>query len=195
MWRPFEVKGVSSHAGNHHKDGINAIEEIAHQIIRLHQSTDYSKGTTVNVGKISGGTRTNVVPEEAEVEVDLRMTTLAEAVRMDAYIHDAHSVVPGTSIEVTGGLNRPPMERTKGNVELFNVAKNIAAELGFEVDEAAVGGGSDGNFISAMGIPVLDGLGAVGDGPHAENEHILIDKMPERAALLAQLLLEICHGE
>ncbi len=189
-----KIKGVAAHAGNHHEDGVSAIEELAHQVLRLQKVTDYSKGTTVNVGIVKGGTRTNVVADEAEAEVDFRVSTQLEAQRVEEYLRTLQPKLVGTSIEITGGLNRPPMERSSGTARLFDIAREIAIELGFDIHEASAGGGSDGNFVSAMGVPVLDGLGAVGDGPHAEYEHVLIDKLSERAALVAELLLEVSQG-
>jgi glutamate carboxypeptidase len=187
-----KIKGVAAHAGNHHENGVSAIEELAHQIIKLHQATDYAVGTTVNVGIVNGGTRTNVVADEAIAQVDFRIKTQSEAERVQNYIYGLKPTLQGTSIEVSGGLNRPPMERIPETIKLFEMARAIALDLEFDIDQAEVGGGSDGNLVSAMGVPTLDGLGAVGDGPHAENEHILIDKMPERAALVAHLILELC---
>lgn len=185
------VHGRSTHAGNHHEDGINALEELARQIIVLQGLTDYEKGTTVNVGVAQGGTRSNVVPEYAKAEIDLRVKTMSEAQRLTDTILGLKPFLKGSSLEVTGGINRPPMERSDKTALLFNTAKEAANELGFELNEATVGGGSDGNFTAALGIPTLDGLGVLGDGPHAENEHILIDALPTRAALFANLLLKI----
>jgi glutamate carboxypeptidase len=185
------IKGKASHAGNHHADGISAVQEMAHQILFLHSLTDYEKGTTVNVGIAHGGTRTNVVAERAELGIDLRISSLAEAERVSAAILGAAPHVSGISLAVEGGINRPPMERTAETERLFRLASECAAELGFTLTEAAVGGGSDGNFTSALGIPTLDGLGAIGDGPHAEYEHILIDQLPVRTALFAKLLTKL----
>jgi glutamate carboxypeptidase len=187
----IKVKGVASHAGNHHEEGISAIEELAHQIQTLHKLTNYNEGTTVNVGTIQGGTRGNVVADGAEAEIDLRVTTVLEADRMEKLIRGLQPKLKGSSIEVTGGINRPPMERTAATEELYKKAYRIATTLGFDLTEASVGGGSDGNFTAALGIPTLDGLGCVGDGPHAEYEHILVDTLPQRSALVAQLLTEL----
>jgi glutamate carboxypeptidase len=185
------VRGRSSHAGNHHADGINALEELARQIVALHELTDYEKGTTVNVGVAQGGTRSNVVPDYAEATIDLRVTTINEAKRMTDAILGLKPFLKGASIEVSGGINRPPMERTDQTAMLFEIARTVGSELGMELTEASVGGGSDGNFTAAQGIPTLDGLGVEGDGPHAENEHILIDTLPKRSALVASLLLRL----
>lgn len=189
----FEVsiKGKASHAGNHHEDGISAIQEMAHQILFLHSLTDYTKGTTVNAGVAKGGNRTNVVADFAEIQVDTRMTSIEEAERISDLIKATKSYVEGTTIQVEGGINRPPMERTEKTAELFNLAKECGKELGLSLEEASVGGGSDGNFTAALGIPTLDGLGAMGDGIHAEYEHILIDQLPVRTALFAKLLARL----
>ncbi|MFM1652079.1 M20 family metallopeptidase [Brevibacillus sp. B_LB10_24] len=187
----IKLKGRASHAGNHHEDGISAVDEMARQILFLHSLTDYSKGTTLNVGIAHGGNRVNVVAEQAELHVDLRVTSLAEAERISSLVTAAKPHREGIIMTVEGGIERPPMERTEGTERLFNLAQEAAKELGFALTETAVGGGSDGNFTSALGIPTLDGLGAVGDGPHAEYEHVLIDQLPVRAALFAKLLTRL----
>jgi glutamate carboxypeptidase len=182
------VEGRAAHAGNHPEAGISAIEELSHQVIRLHQMTDFSVGTTVNVGVIRGGSRSNVVADQASASIDVRVSSSAETKRIEAALKSLAPVLEGTTLTVTGGINRPPMERTNTTADLFDLASRIAESLGFHVSEASVGGGSDGNFTSVLGIPTLDGLGCVGDGPHAEYEHILVDEMPLRAALLAHLI-------
>ncbi|MDI6913112.1 MAG: M20 family metallopeptidase [Desulfitobacteriaceae bacterium] len=187
----LKVNGVATHAGNNHAQGVSAIEELAHQILKLHCLSDYEKGTTLNVGVIKGGTRSNVVAAEAEAEVDVRVATVAEGKRMEQAIIGLEPKLKGSSIFVTGEMNRPPLERTAAIGTLYEIARNIAGSLGFELGEASVGGGSDGNFTAALGIPTLDGLGCIGDGPHAESEHIEIDKLGERAALFANLLVKI----
>lgn len=187
----LKVWGRAAHSGNHHHDGISAIEELARQTIFLQELTDYEKGSTVNVGVVKGGTGSNVVPEYAEADIDLRISSLEEAERVSALILGLKPILDGTKIKVTGEVNRPPMERTEEIGKLFHTAQVIASELGFELDEAAVGGGSDGNFTAALGIPTLDGLGCEGEGLHAENEHVLINTLSKRAALLANLLLRI----
>lgn len=192
-WGKFrlQVRGRASHAGSHHRDGVNALEELARQIVFLQELTDYRKGTTVNVGIAQGGTRFNVVPEYAEAEIDLRVESPEEAERVCGTILGLKPFLPGASLEVSGGIGRPPMVRTKRTAELFAIARTIASELGFELQEASVGGTSDGNFTAALGVPTLDGLGAVGDGAHAEHEHIVIDELARRAALFANLLIRI----
>jgi len=153
--------------------------------------TDYEKGTTVNVGTFTGGSGTNVVPEYAEAHVDLRVSTAEEAKRMTDIILNLTPILKGIKLEVTGGMNRPPMVKSKQTEELFECAQSIAAKLGMKLEEAAVGGGSDGNFTAAIGVPTLDGLGACGKGIHAEYEHIQIDTLSERSSLFANLLLQI----
>ena len=182
------VKGKASHAGSNPDIGINAIEELAHQIIELHRLTNFDVGTTVNVGVIRGGTLSNVVPAEAQAEIDLRVWTKDEADNMEYKIRNLKPVLEGAKIFIEGGLNRPPMERTEGVLKLFKHAQKICSnELGFEVGEIKVGGASDGNFTAALGVPTLDGLGAVGDGAHSINEFIYLDYIPQRTALLTRL--------
>lgn len=187
----LKVEGVASHAGNHHDKGVNAIEELAHQILTLQGFTDYAAGTTVNVGVAHGGTRSNIVAAEAEAEIDLRAVTLAEAQRMEQLILNLKPKLQGAKVTVTGGMNRPPLERTPAIEKLYLKARDIAQSLGFDLPEGPVGGGSDGNYTAALGIPTLDGLGGVGDGPHAEHEHILVSHLPQRSALLAHLMAEL----
>ncbi len=186
-----EVVGRASHAGAAHDEGVNAIEELAHQILRLQQMTDYTVGTTVNVGVVGGGTRPNVVAAGAWAEVDVRAWTRDEAERISAAIRGLQPVNPDTVIHVSGGFDRYPMERTPGTVALFETARRLGQEMGLELTERASGGASDGNFTAALGVPTLDGLGAVGDGPHAEHEYVEVASLPERAALLASLLCEL----
>ncbi len=182
------VTGKASHAGAAHDEGVNAIEELAYQIIDIQALTDYAVGTTVNVGVVGGGTRSNVVPAQAWAQVDVRVMNAAEAERVHDHMHRLAPRLPGARIEVRGGMNRPPMVRTPQTVALFAIAQAIALELGLTVDETGTGGGSDGNFTSALGVPTLDGLGVDGDGSHAQHEHVLVASLPERAALLAGLL-------
>jgi glutamate carboxypeptidase len=184
----LRVTGVSAHAGIAHEAGVNAIVELAHQVLAIQQLTNYEVGTTVNVGVIGGGTRSNVVPQHAWARIDARVTSHAEAERLDAAMLGLKPHLKGAHLEVTGGINRPPMVRTEGIVALFRKAEAIAAELGFTVTESGTGGGSDGNFTAALGVPTLDGLGVAGDGGHALHEHVVISSLPERAALLTGLL-------
>jgi glutamate carboxypeptidase len=191
-WGLFRLAttGRAAHAGANPEAGVSAIEELAHQTLRLHSLTDHHLGTTVNVGVVRGGSRPNVIAAQAEAEVDLRVATLAEAERVLPLIHGLQPELKESRVEVTGGLNRPPMERTAGNASLFERARALARGLGFEVSDAASGAASDGNFSTALGIPTLDGLGAVGVGPHAEDERIEIGSLPDRAALIACLLAD-----
>ncbi len=183
-----KVTGKASHAGLDFQKGVNAILELARQIEKISGFTDLKRGLTVNVGVVSGGSRTNVVPAEAEAQVDVRIARLKDAAGIDKKMRSLHPFNRKCKIEVTGGINRPPMERTAGVEALFRQASAIARELGWKLGEAAVGGGSDGNFTASLGIPTLDGLGGVGDGAHAPHEHILISELPRRAALLAGLI-------
>ncbi|GAB6933415.1 M20 family metallopeptidase [Calditerricola satsumensis] len=185
------VRGRAAHAGSDPDKGVSAVAELARQVLALEALAAQEKGTTINVGVVRGGTRSNVIPEAAEAEIDVRAATLDEARRVDAAIRGLKPVLPGATLAVTGGINRPPMERTAAIGALFARARVIAARLGFSLSEAAVGGASDGNFTAALGVPTLDGLGCVGDGAHAEHEHIVIDALAPRAALLAHLLAEL----
>lgn len=185
----LRVTGRAAHAGLDLARGVSALEELARVILACHAITDLSRGTTVNVGVAAGGTRPNVVAAEAAAEIDVRVSSQAEAARVDAAIRGLRPAHAEARLEFEGGLNRPPMERNDATARLFALAREAAGSLGLpEPGEAAVGGGSDGNFTSALGIPTLDGLGGVGDGAHALHEHVRIDRMPERAALLARLL-------
>jgi glutamate carboxypeptidase len=186
-----DVEGLAAHAGSNPELGVSAIDELARIILDLHSLTDSTTGTTVNVGVVRGGTRPNVTAATAAAEVDLRVTSIAEAQRLEELILGLKPHNSRASIVVTGGINRPPMERTPGVAQLYGKARNVAKSLGFDLAEAAVGGGSDANFVTPLGIPVMDGLGAVGDGAHAKHEHVEIDSLPIRAALFAGLILEI----
>jgi glutamate carboxypeptidase len=183
------IAGRAAHAGVEPQKGISATQELAHQIIALHALNDYASGTTVNVGVVHAGTRPNVVAAEAEAHVDVRVQTLAEAARIDAAIRGLKPHLPGASLDIDGGLNRPPMERSPAMAELFAQARQIAATMGIDLHEGSTGGGSDGNFTAAIGIPTLDGLGPEGEGAHAAHEHVLTDSFPRRAALVAGLLV------
>lgn len=182
------VTGKAAHAGVDFENGANAINELARQIAVIAGFTDLSKGLTVNPGVIHGGTRTNVVPALACVEVDLRVARLRDAAFLEKKFRGLKPFDKRCSLTVTGGLNRPPMERTAAIGALFAKARGLAAEIGVALEESATGGGSDGNFSAALGIPTLDGLGTVGEGAHAVNESILIDRIADRTALLAKLV-------
>lgn len=181
-------RGRAAHAGADPEKGVSAIEEMAHQIVRLHGLTDFDAGTTVNVGTVAGGSRTNVIADRAEARIDLRVMTAEEGRRMEEIIKGMQPVLPGARISITGGMNRPPMEPSEGGRLLFEAAREAGAELGMTVGASGTGGGSDGSFTAAIGVPTLDGLGAVGDGAHREDEHIVLPPLPERAALAARLL-------
>lgn len=181
------VKGVASHAGLDFRKGQSAVLELAHQIESISGFTDLKRGLTVNPGVIRGGTRSNVVADSAEAEIDVRITSKQDAERVARMFGRLRSRNRKCQLSVTGGINRPPMERTNGTAELFNKAKLIAGDLGLKIQEMAVGGGSDGNFTSSI-VPTLDGLGAVGDGAHAKHEFIFTNELPRRAALLAGLI-------
>ena len=183
-----KVTGKAAHAGLDFQKGVNAIVELSRQIEKISNFTDVKKGLTVNVGMVTGGTRVNVVPAEAMATVDVRIARLRDAAGIDKNIRSLRPLNRKCRIEVTGGVNRPPMERTLGVAGLYSKAEAIAKDLGWKLEEAAVGGGSDGNFTAGLGIPTLDGLGAVGDGAHAAHEHILLSELPRRAALLAGLI-------
>jgi glutamate carboxypeptidase len=185
------VKGLPAHAGLDFEKGASAIVEMAHQIEVIAGFTRLDRGITVSPGLIQGGTRANVIASECRVDVDVRAPRAADA----RYLHGKFTALTPRdkrcSLEVTGGMNRPPLERTAGVRELFKTAQSVAAALGQELGETAVGGGSDGNFTGALGVPTLDGLGAVGEGAHAANESILIDRLADRTALIAGLLLVV----
>ncbi|HMF03067.1 MAG TPA: M20 family metallopeptidase [Terriglobia bacterium] len=186
----FTVKAIgrAAHAGVDPGKGVNAVEEISRQILKLQQMTDSTRKTTVTVGIVQGGTRPNVVPAEAAAEVDVRIASIEEAGRIAAMIKALSPELPGARLEIRGGINRPPMERNTETDHLFRAAREIAAEFGLDLKEGSTGGASDGNFTSAIGIPTLDGLGAVGGGAHAIDEWIEIDSLPQRATLLAGLI-------
>jgi glutamate carboxypeptidase len=185
------VEGLAAHAGSNPELGVSAIEELARLILDLQALNDPATGTTVNVGVIRGGTRPNVVPAVAVADVDLRVRTLDEAERLEETILGLVPHNPSTRVKVTGGINRPPMERTEGVATMYELAKKAAREIGLDITEASVGGGSDANFVTPLGVPVMDGLGAVGDGAHAINEHVLLESLPVRSALIASLIREL----
>lgn len=182
------ARGVAAHAGVDPRKGVNAIREIAHQVLALDALRDIDRGKLVNVGLVSGGSRPNVVPDFASATVDVRASTLADADQLDRTLRALTARMPGATLEVTGGFNRPPMERSEGVARLFGIAQEVAAGMGVALAEGGTGGGSDGNFTAALGIPTLDGLGAVGDGAHALHEHVELEPMAMRAALIAGVL-------
>jgi glutamate carboxypeptidase len=185
--------GVSAHAGLEPERGRSAIVEMAYQVLALARLNDLD-GVSVNVGVLRGGTYPNVIAAEARAEIDVRFRTMAQAETVADRIASLEAVVDGTRLEIRGGLDRPPLERTPAVASLYAEARAIAAELGFELGEGAAGGGSDGSFTAALGIPTLDGLGVDGDGAHAEHEHIVVADLPRRAALLTALLTRPLRG-
>jgi glutamate carboxypeptidase len=185
------VRGLASHAGVDFKNGASAIVELAKQIEKIAGFTQSERGITVNPGVVSGGTRTNVIAAEARVGVDIRIARLKDEAGLDKKFRGLKPIDRRCKIEVTGGLNRPPMERTVSIAKLFARARELAAGMGVEIEESSTGGGSDGNFTAALGIPTLDGLGGVGEGAHAVNESILVNRIADRTALLASV---VAHG-
>ena len=182
------VLGVASHAGVDPAAGASAVSELVRQIAAIEAWSDPARGRSVNVGVIEGGTRPNVVPDRARALVDVRVARLSDADEVARAFSRLRPADPRVRVRVSGGINRPPMERTEGVARLYDLARSTARDLGFSLGEGATGGGSDGNFTAAAGVPTLDGLGAVGEGPHAIHEHIVVSALPGRAALLAGLL-------
>jgi glutamate carboxypeptidase len=180
--------GRAAHAGLDPRKGINANVELAHQVLRLAEMNDHERGVTVSVGVMNGGTTINVVPAEASAKVDVRFWTPEDGERIVSEIRSLQPVLAEAQLEITGGINRPPMPRSEKNIALYEHARDLAADLGFELNDAVVGGGSDGNFTAAMGVPTLDGLGVDGAGAHADHEHIIVSDIPRRAALLTRLM-------
>ncbi len=184
----LKVKGVAGHAGADPREGASAIEELGHQLRALEAIQKLAPGVTLNVGTVGGGTRTNVIAAEAWAGIDVRIARAADAARVESAIRGLKTVVPGTAIEITGAIDRPPLERTRAVATLYRHARDIAATLGRALEEGSTGGGSDGNFTAALGVPTLDGLGAVGAGAHSADEHVVLSHLPWRAALLAGLI-------
>ncbi len=187
----IEVHGRAAHAGLDPEKGVSAVRELARQTIRLHELNDPANGTTVTVTVVSGGTHSNVVPAEARAEIDLRFNSASEGLRVESEVHNLKPIDSRAQLFVSGGINRPPLERTDKVISLYQQARAIAALLDFDLGEASVGGASDGNFVGALGVPVLDGLGIEGDGAHAAHEHIIVDDISLRGALLAGLIASL----
>jgi glutamate carboxypeptidase len=181
------VNGRASHAGLAPQEGINAIHEIAQQLTRIEKWNDHRLGVTINADVIEGGTRTNVIAERARAVLDLRAMRISDMRNLERRLHGLRPVHKGARLEITGGFDRPPLER-KVSAALFARAKSLAKQMNLSLGECTAGGGSDGNFTGALGVPTLDGLGAVGDGAHSAHEHVIVNTMPARAALLAALL-------
>jgi glutamate carboxypeptidase len=184
----IRVRGRASHSGVDFEKGHSAIVELARQLLEIVKFTDLDRGITVNPGIIQGGTRSNVIAAEAWAEVDLRIARAVDAAMLEQKFAALKPFDPECSIEISGGMNRPPMERTEGTVRLFGIAREIASGIGLALAESSTGGGSDGNFTSALGVPTLDGLGALGEGAHASHESIVLEELPGRTAVLAGLL-------
>jgi len=188
------VHGVSAHAGLDPGKGVSAVRELARQILAIDGLQDPANGVTLTVGVIAGGTRANVVPAEARAIIDARATTRADAERVERAMRALAPHLPGARLTVTGGFDRPPLERTAGVIRLFETAQQVAREMGLALTEGSAGGGSDGNFTAALGVPTLDGMGAVGDGAHALHEHVEIDELVPRAAVIAGLLARLAKS-
>jgi glutamate carboxypeptidase len=184
----IRVKGVASHSGVDFERGHSAIHELAWQLEKVRGFTELDRGLTANAGVIRGGTRSNVIAAEAEAEVDVRIARGTDAARIDRKFRSLRVRDRGCVLDVEGGMNRPPMERSRGTVALFERAATLAAQIGFELEEASTGGGSDGNFTAAIGVPTLDGMGAVGEGAHASHESVVLKELVPRTALLAEMI-------
>ncbi len=185
------ITGVPAHSGIEPERGVSAIEEMAHQIRKLHAMTDLKRGITVNVGVVAGGERPNIVAHRATAEIDLRVMTQADGEALTRQILRLQPHLSGCRVQVEGGINRWPFVETPAGLALFEKAQGIAKRLGFEVGKTGSGGGSDGNFAAALGVPTLDGLGSLGGGAHALTEHTTLEALPQRAALIAELIMQL----
>lgn len=185
------ITGKAAHSGLDFEKGQSAIAELARQIVALQKLIDLKRGLTLNIGTVQGGTRVNVIPAEASAVLDVRVARQQDAVGIDRKLRSLKPFNRKCKLEISGGMNRPPMERTSSVAGLYKKAAQIAKQMGWKLEEAAVGGGSDGNFTAGLGIPTLDGLGGVGEGAHATHESILISELPKRAALLAELIASV----
>jgi glutamate carboxypeptidase len=192
----FEIvaHGVASHAGVDPGAGASAIHELARQILAVQALNDPARGNSVNVGLVQGGTRSNVIAESARAVVDVRVNRMSDAADLERALYSLAAHHPRVKLEVRGGVNRPPMERTSGVAALFEIARGVARDMGIDLREGMTGGASDGNFTAALGVPTLDGLGATGDGAHALHEHVIVEELPVRAALLAGVMARIGAG-
>jgi len=187
----LHVQGVDAHAGVDFQNGHSAVLEMSKLIQKVSAFSDLARGITVNAGVIHGGTRSNVVAAECSAEIDVRIAKASDATRVERMFYALRPTDKACKLTVTGGINRPPMERKAGTIRLFNYAKQLSLELGFVLEEAATGGGSDGNFTAALGVPTLDGMGAVGAGAHAAHEHVVAKHLVERTALLAGMIASV----
>jgi glutamate carboxypeptidase len=183
------VRGVAAHSGVDFEKGHSAVLELARLVEKISRFTDLKTGLTVNPGTICGGTRTNVIAAEAQAEVDVRIARMRDAARVEKLFRGLRVTDRACTLTITGGMNRPPMERSRGTVALFQQAKAFARAMGFALEEASTGGGSDGNFTAALGIPTLDGMGAMGEGAHAVHESIVLGELAKRTALLAAMMM------
>jgi glutamate carboxypeptidase len=187
----MRVQGISAHAGLDFDKGQSAVLELAKQIAKVSAFTDKRRGITVNAGVVAGGSRSNVIAAEAKAQFDLRVATMRDALTMEKRFRALKPINKKCKLAITGGINRPPLERNQQVKALFTQAREIAKEMGIKLEEASVGGGSDGNFTAALGVSTLDGLGAIGDGAHAVHEHVVVDALPWRTALIASLIERI----
>ena len=187
----LHVSGVAAHSGVDFERGHSAILEMARLVQTISAFTDPSVQRTVNCGVLRGGTRSNVVAQDAYAEIDVRIAKSSDIARVEKLFRSLKVSDPHCRLEITGGINRPPMERKTGTIALFKQARKLAAEIGFDLKEASTGGGSDGNFTAALGVPTLDGMGAVGEGAHAPHEHVVIEHLVPRTALLAAMIASI----
>ena len=187
----IEVQGRAAHAGLDPEKGVSAVLELARQIVNLHELNDPANGTNVTVTVVSGGTHSNVVPADARAEIDMRFASLDAGRRVESEIQNLQPMDTRAKLIVRGSMNRPPLERTENVERLYQQARQIASLLDFDLGEASVGGGSDGNFVGVLGVPVLDGLGIEGDGAHAAHEHIIVDNIATRGAILAGLIASL----
>jgi glutamate carboxypeptidase len=187
----LQVEGRASHAGSQPELGISAINELAYQVLEIQKIADLDKGTTINTGVIRGGTRSNVIAAQAEAKIDVRAWTPEEAERVERSLKALQPITPGAELSVEGGFERPPLVRTEAVARLFQRVQQVGKQLGLDLEEGSTGGASDGNFTAALGVPTLDGIGAMGDGAHADHEHILVSQLPVRAALLAAVISSI----
>jgi glutamate carboxypeptidase len=185
------VRGVAAHAGIEPQKGASAVHELAQQILRINGLQDLARGISVNVVQVSGGLRSNVIPDQADAVVDVRVPTAAAAAEVETAFRSLTAIDPRTTVEATGGIDRPPLERSDMVVRLYDRARAVARTIGMELAEGGTGGGSDGNFTAALGVPTLDGLGAIGDGAHALHEHIEMASLADRAALVAGLITKL----
>jgi glutamate carboxypeptidase len=186
-----QVTGVGAHSGVDFERGHSAVLELAKLVQTMSNFTNLERSLTVNCGVIAGGTRSNVIASQAHAEVDVRIAKASDAAYVEKLFRGLKVSDPHCKLEITGGINRPPMERKAGTIALFKQARRLAAEIGFELNEAATGGGSDGNFTAALGVPTLDGMGAVGEGAHAAHEHVVIEHLVPRTALLAAMIASV----